>query len=125
MDVNTARERVRIPWLQAAQPDNPRDDWIAARRVRPENLPSKAPAVKNRPDRSMISDLLCDLQETERRRHAAPAIAAAKLRGGNRIRRNLRSVFDEHQSLIVNADDDTAWSFRCGAETCSRKKKEG
>ena len=114
---------MRVRCFKTAQPDNPRDNRIASGSIRLENLPGKAALMKDRADRSVIADFLRDLQETERSRHAAPAIASAKLRSGNRIRGDLCSIFQQHELLIVNADDNATGSFR-GAHTCGSEIEE-
>ena len=72
MNINASRECMRINRLETAQPNDACRDRIAARSIWCKNFASETPIVKYSADRRMIANFLCDLEETERRRHSTP-----------------------------------------------------
>ena len=56
--------------------------------------------------RCVVADFLRHLQPTERRSHAAPAIANAESGSRDRKDRSPLATLDNHEFLITHADDD-------------------
>src|SRR5207237_10827506 len=82
VNINAAAKGVRIFGLKTFQPNDPRDDRIAARRIRLENFTSEPAVAKDGADRRVIANLFRDLKKSERRRHVAPGIAEPELGRG-------------------------------------------
>src|SRR5205807_3669046 len=122
VNINTAAEGVRIFGLKTFQPNDPRDDRIAARRIRLENFTREPAVAKDGADRRVIANLFRDLKKPERRRHVAPGIADAELGSGNRIRGQTRAVAHQHELLVFYADDYAAGTIRAkgGSEADER-----
>ena len=75
MNVNAAAKRMRVRRFEPTQPDDASNDWVAPGGVWRKNLAGEAAVMKNCAERRVIADFLRDLEEAERRGHAAPAIA--------------------------------------------------
>ena len=113
---------MRIFGLKTFQPNDPRDDRIAARRIRLENFTREPAIAKDGADRRVIANLFRDLKKPERCGHVAPGIADAELGSGNRIRGQARAVAHQHELLVFYADDDAAGTIRAkgGSEADER-----
>ena len=111
MNVNAAGEGMRVSRLQTAQPDDPRDDRIAARRVRLQNFSGETAIMKDRADRRVIANFLSDLEEAERSRHSTPV--NRRVRTSKSKRDKLATCVppcDQHQFLILHANDHAIWT---------------
>ncbi len=62
MDVNISRECISILRLESTQPENARNDWVAARRIRRNDLTGAAPIFKYRTRRRIVADFFGYLQ---------------------------------------------------------------
>src|SRR4029077_9057498 len=75
VNVNISGERVGILSLQSAQPENARDNGVAARRIRRNDFASTPSIFEHRAGRRIVADFLGDLQFTQWRKTAAAPIA--------------------------------------------------
>ena len=92
MNVNATIVCVRIGSLQAAQPNDARDDGIATGRIRDKNFSGPTAIMKDGAGRGMIADFLRDLQEPKWCSQSPQVIAQAKSRSRNRINSDFSSV---------------------------------
>jgi hypothetical protein len=75
VNVNISGERVGILRLEAAQPENARDNGVAAGGIRRDDFTGAAPILEHCAGRRSVADFLCDLQFTQWRETAAAPIA--------------------------------------------------
>src|SRR5690349_16620875 len=85
VDVNVSRKRVRILCFKSTQPQDPRHDRIATRRIGQNDFASAPPVFEYRARWSIVTDFLRNLQLSEWRSLAAWAIAETKLGRRDRI----------------------------------------
>jgi hypothetical protein len=71
--------------FQSTQPENPRHDRIATRRISPDEFAGASPTFEHRPQRRIVANFFRYLQITERRKPAASPIAQTELRRGDGI----------------------------------------
>jgi len=69
MDVNAPIVGVRVSRLQSAQPDDPSNDWIPARRIGRQNFTGEPAVMENRADWSVITNFFSNLEHSQRSRH--------------------------------------------------------
>src|SRR5882762_2349861 len=75
VNVNISGERVGILSLQSAQPENARDNGVAAGGIRGNDLTGAEPILEHCTGRRIVTDFLGNLQFTQWRKTAAAPIA--------------------------------------------------
>ena len=103
MNVNAAIKSMSVLSFQSAQPNDPRNDWIAARRVWRENFAGEPPIVEHGADWCVVTDFLCNHEITKRSCHSPQKITQPEFGRGNRVGCHHRTVLQKHYLLIANA----------------------
>jgi len=106
MDVDIASKGISVLYLHSTEPDDPRYNRIAARRINPDNLAGPATVLENRARGSAVSYFVRDLQFAKRRSKTSRPIADSELGGRNRIGGHEVSFLQKRQFLVVNAYHD-------------------
>ena len=75
MNINAALIRVRVLWLESAQPDDARGNRVAARSIGLKNFARQSPLMENSADWHVVTDLFFHRQITERSGHSPPRVA--------------------------------------------------
>lgn len=105
VNVNVAVVRVRVPRLDAIEPQNARHNQIVFTQHLLRRFHRFA-ALENRSGRHPAADLFCDPELSGRRFEAAFFRAQAELGSGNRIRRDRFPPVFQGQTLIAHRDLD-------------------
>jgi hypothetical protein len=121
VNINAATEGVRVGSFEAAQPDDARNDRVAALCIRLEDFAGKPAVPEHRSGGRMVANFLRHLEETERGGHSPPVIAQTKLGSRNGIGGQPGAISHDHQLLVFHADDDAAGTI--GAEGSGHRKK--
>ena len=121
MDVNHPPKRVPVSILKPAQPQNPGDNRIPARRVDRHHLPGGLPAFKLHPQRLTAPNLPRHPQPAQRRGVAPRYVSESKLGGGYRVLRHQTALLIYEHPLLRHADPEEVFPV---PRTTRQKKQE-
>ena len=99
VDVDIARKCVAVPSFEALQPEDARDDRIAAGSIDWQYLAGRYAAFENRSGRHVIADLFSYAEPSERRGVGAPGVAESEFRGGDGKRAGGFSIAQQNHLL--------------------------
>src|SRR4029078_7279439 len=129
VDVDAARFGVFVLLLLAIEPDDARDDRVAARGFARKDFACRTAVPDDRPAWQRLADLVADAQFTEGRLVAAVGIARTEFRSGNLVIVESHSFPQKDQLLLRNADHDlrgaTRGAFHLGSRGRERQNGKG
>src|SRR5207245_8251513 len=118
VNINVATKCVRVLSFAAAQPDDPRHNWITPGRVHRNYFAGTASIFENSSSRGAVTDFVCDFQLSERRAEASRAVAQSEFGSRNRIGGDKIFFLEQRQLLVSHTDDDVMFSItRCRARS--------
>ena len=124
VNVDGAAVGVAILRFETFEPEDARDDRVAARRVGFHDFARRKAGVKLHPRRLSVADFFCDFQPPERRGAAAGSVAEAELRSGNRVARDLHAFAVHDHLFISHADFDRVDFIASGARSQQERETQ-
>ena len=115
VDVNVPPKRVSVLRFESTQPENPRYDGIATRRIGLDNFPGAPTILEYRSRWRATANFFRYLQLAEWRKPAASPIAKTELGGGDGINRRDLAAIEKGQLLFARADHDVMLRVRRSA----------
>src|SRR5579864_9419873 len=106
VNVNGSFIRASVASLQAAQPQNSRDDRVASPGGWTKNFTNGNPRFEHSAEGCVRSDFGCDLDKAQWCGVTAGAIPDAEFRGRDRELSGRFAVLDQSKFLVGDADDD-------------------
>jgi hypothetical protein len=106
VDVDVAVVCIAVAGLEAAEPEDARDDGVAARGVGLENFAGLVLVFEDGASGGVATDFSGDLEFAERGAAAAGAIAEAEFGGRDLVLRDGVAILEDEHALLGDADDD-------------------
>ncbi len=125
VNINVATKCICVLRFAPAQPDDPRYDRIATRRVHRNYFAGATTIFENGAGRSAVADFVRDFQLSDGCTKASRPIAQSEFGSRNRISGDEVAFLEQRQLLIADTDDDVVLSVarrsarsedECGAE---------
>lgn len=107
VDVDIPPECIAVAGFESLEPEDARDDRVAARCIHGENLAGWNAALENSPRRQAMADLFLDPHFSERGAVGSGSVAEAELRGRDGVGAEGEVVFQDDHALVRGTDDQS------------------